>query len=330
MVRSTLLYGLLALGLLRGVLAGSAELSTWTSVSGAQVQASFVGIDNDQVVLQPEEGDEVVIRVNLLIPEDQVRARKLHAEGGEEEADNGGLPLLTRGPGKGHHAYYTHEMFDAWVTKNGRLYIHPKESGKRVGRAFHVCPRVRINVNGSRSARFEDFTDYGPATQEPQSVTFEALAEYGDVKITCEVEYTFDQNTICASTEIIDPRRADQLMRAETRFHFSGVEDIPAQMSQSERVKLLEKNVLRWRGGDVRRWQEENFYDSRTLRGQVDEAEISGPWGQRVVGFRGENRRSGNRTSLWNYSGRTLNDGYTFLHRVDLNDRAGTSCVTID
>ncbi len=328
--RLSVFYRLLALSLLGGALAGYAELSTWTSGSGFQVNARFVGMDKDQVVLEAEEGRELMIRINLLIPADQVRARKLHAESGHDEASDGDLPLLTSGPGRGHHAYYTHQNFDAWVTKNGRLFIHPKENGQRVGRPFQIHHEPVILTDDLRLAILQRITKSGPPAQEPQSITFEALAKRDDVEITYKVEYTFKQNMICASSEIIKPRRSDLLIEARADFQFQGAEDIPAEVPQDERIKLLEKHLLRWRGGDVRRWQEQNFYASTTFRGPVDEAEISGPWGQRVVKLKGENRRSGNRAAFWTYGGQPLNEGYRFYFRVETGSRAGTSCVTID
>ncbi len=328
--RLSVFYRLLALSLLGGALAGYAELNTWTSSSGFQVNARFIDMDNDQVVLQSAEGRELKIRITLLIPADQVRARNLFAESGPDEASDGDLPLLTRGPGRGHHAYYTHQNFDAWVTKNGRLFIHPKENGQRVGRPFQIQHEPVILTDDHGLAILQRITKSGPPEQEPRSITFEALAKRDDVEITYKVEYTFNQNRICASSEIIEPRRSDLLIEARADVQFQGAEDIPEEMPRAERVKLLEKHLLRWRGGEARRWQELTFYASTTFSGPVDVAEISGPWGQRVVKLKGENRRSGNRAAFWTYGGQPLNEGYRFYFRVEKGSQAGTSCVTID
>ncbi len=319
---------------------GYAELSVWTSVSGAELEARFVGIENEQVILQPEEGDEAVIRLNLLVPADQARARELQASRDPTDADTDDadddddgqarLPVLRDGPGEGQHAYYSHAHFDAWVRPNGRLYIHPKEEGERVGRAFFVRPRVIETVSGHPSARVYDFLDYQAPTANPRTVSFKVLARRDDKELTYQVEYTFDQNTICSTIEIVEPRRSDRSFRASHSFRFPRVENIPAAMPQTERVQLLEPHILRWRSTGGGGWQEENFYDARTLRGRVDDAEISGPWGERVVNFSGENRRSGNSTHFWNYRGRTLNDGYRINHGVRLGERGGECCITVE
>lgn len=313
-----------------------AELNVWTSVSGTELEARFVGIENEQVILQPVEGDEVVIRLNLLVPTDQIRARELQADLSTAQADADGddgearLPTLADGPGRGHHAYYTHAHFDAWVRSNGRLYIHPKENGARVGQPIFVRQVIFEQVSGQPSARVYDFLDFNPPTVNPRNVTFEVLAKRDDKELTYTVEYTFEQNRVCASVEIISPRRSDRSFRARNTFRFGRVEEIPADMPQAERIQLLEHNVFRWRGGSARGWREDNFYDSLTLRGSIDDAEITGPWGARVVTFRGENRRSGNRTRVSNYSGRPLNDGYWLRHDVNLGARAGTCCITVE
>ncbi len=314
-----------------------ADVTTWTSVSGAQVEARYVGMERDQVILQPAEGDEVVIRINFLIPEDQVRARELHAAGApqadddEDDDDDGArLPTLASGPGEGHHAYYQHAHFDAWVTRSGLLYIHPKENGQRVGNSFHVRPRAAEMISGRPSARVEAFEEHGPAVQQPQLIAFAARARRDEVELTYTVEYTFSGNRICVAVEITNPRRLERNFATRTSFRFGRVKEVPAEMPQAERVKLLEGLVLRHRSQAGRGWQEENFYDTISLRGRVDRAEVSGPWGGRVITFDGENRRDGNRTHMWNYSGRPLNDGYRFLHQVDLGQRAGRVCVTID
>ncbi len=315
-----------------------ADVTTWTSASGAQVEARFVGMERDQVILQPAAGDEVVIRINLLIPEDQVRARELHgagapaaAEDDEDDEDDGPrLPTLARGPGEGRHAYYEHANFDAWVARSGRLYIHPKENGQRVGRAFHVRPRPVEQIYGRPSARLEEFVEHGPAAQQPQTVTYTARARRDEAELTYTVEFTFTGNRICVAAEITAPRRKERDFNAWSTFRFDRVESIPAEMPQAERVKLLEGNMLRYRSRGGRGWNEQNFYDTTSLRGQVDRAEISGPWGGRTITFDGENRRDGNTTTMWNYSGRPLNDGFSFIHQVDLGQRAGRVCVTID
>lgn len=330
---------MIALVLVTGALFARADVTTWTSVSGAQVEARFVGMERDQVILQPAEGDEVVIRINFLIPEDQVRARELHAAGtpaaatdedDDDEVDGPQLPTLTSGPGEGRHAYYEHANFDAWVTRSGRLYIHPKDNGQRVGNSFHIRPRAAEMISGRPSARVEAFEEHGPPAQQPQSITFTARARRDEVELTYTVEYTFTGNRICVAVEITNPRRLERNFATRTSFRFGRVKEVPAAMPQAERVELLEGLRLRHRTQAGRGWQEENFYETISLRGRVDRAEVSGPWGGRTITFDGENRRDGNRTHAWNYSGRPLNDGYRFTHEVVLGHRAGRVCVTID
>lgn len=331
------IFILALIGMMGGVrCSAQAEVTTWTSASGAQVEARFVGVEGDLVILQPEEGDEVVIRITLLSSADQVRARELATAAGQqvetetEDDSEGGLPALTEGPGRGHHAYYSHAHFDAWVARNGRLYIHPKHNGQRVGRSFYIRPRVIENVGGNPTARFIGFVDSGQPAQQPQTVSFTAQAHRRDTDLTYRVEYTFEQNRICVATEIVEPRRSERSFSAWSDVRVGPIENIPAAMPQAERVKLLEPHTLRWRTANDRRWRENNFYDAKSLRGRVDDAEITGPWGPRKWVYRGDNRREGNRTIIWHYSGRPLNDGIAFIQAAELGHRAGTACITIE
>lgn len=62
--------------LLSGLLPASAqETRIWTSASGKTIEASFVELKFDQVVLRSSAGELIRIRLNLLSPADQVYAR---------------------------------------------------------------------------------------------------------------------------------------------------------------------------------------------------------------------------------------------------------------
>lgn len=61
----------LTAGLLLAALAGSAPARTWTSTSGATVEADFVARDGQQVILERPGGARLTIRLNQLTPEDQ-------------------------------------------------------------------------------------------------------------------------------------------------------------------------------------------------------------------------------------------------------------------
>lgn len=55
--------------------AAAQEVRTWTSASGKTLEASFLELKYDQVVLQPPTGDKIKIRLNQLSGADQIYVR---------------------------------------------------------------------------------------------------------------------------------------------------------------------------------------------------------------------------------------------------------------
>ncbi|MBU0677231.1 MAG: redoxin family protein [Verrucomicrobia bacterium] len=64
----------------------SAFCDTWTSHSGATVEAEFVSLQGDMAVLKTSEGKSVRIRLNQLSSEDQVKVRQLASGSVQKEA----------------------------------------------------------------------------------------------------------------------------------------------------------------------------------------------------------------------------------------------------
>lgn len=309
------------------VLADSPELPTWTSVSGAEVQANFVGLEGDQVILQPAEGDQLVIRINMLVRDDQVRVRQLQAEAGDEQEDSSTarLPRLTSGPGAGNHAFYQHRNFDAVVDSRGRLTVHPKDGrGQRVGPAFtfarpdlrekEVEPRRRWD---NRSV--ESFPEYSAPAMNPRSVQFEII--YATKENTrVRVEYTFADNVITAASEVIEPRRPELSTLARVYTGFPRMADFTTQTPFEERRKTLADISMEIRRDGSSR--EVIVWDSRTVRGQLDEMTLAGLWGERTIYIDADNRRDGNSLSLYHYTGRPLYHGFSLRRDVRAGARA--------
>lgn len=65
-----MLWAVLALAV-----AGGAQARTWTSVSGAKVEADFISVQAGMVVLKKSEGQQLKIGLNLLSKEDQEYVR---------------------------------------------------------------------------------------------------------------------------------------------------------------------------------------------------------------------------------------------------------------
>lgn len=312
-----------------------AESSEWTSHAGAQITARFVRMDGDLVVLQPEEGPPVSIRLNQLVPEDQQRAQALRlqaaADDDGDDDDSGGrrLPVLPSGPGQGFHAFYRHDHFHAQLDSRGELHIQPIIDGKPVGNSFLIRPGVGLRAQGRYSQLgFGEITESGAPQMNPRSITFEVRTRYTEEEVRYRVEYTFDRNQISVICELVTPRRTERNMHARADVRFAQSVETPPEMPQAERRALLKDYSLRWRI-DRGSWNEEDFYNSKRLRPNADELEISGPWGSRTVHVRADNRRDGNRSHFYHYSGRPLNDGFRLIRETDPGARGGPVHVTV-
>lgn len=70
------------------VLAG--EMHTWTSRSGAKIEAEFLDVDGKDVVLQKEDGKLLKVKMYLLDKESQALAKSLSGGGSEQGSDSAG------------------------------------------------------------------------------------------------------------------------------------------------------------------------------------------------------------------------------------------------
>lgn len=103
------IFGFVLTCMLRGSLARAepGDVRTWTSASGASIEAAFVRIENGQAVLRKPDGSQVMIGMSSLAPDDRKLAQELGApkrtaaltaEGTRLRANSGGAasPLAGR------------------------------------------------------------------------------------------------------------------------------------------------------------------------------------------------------------------------------------------
>lgn len=77
-------------------LAGAQETRTWTSASGKTLEAAFVELKFDQVVLRSPDGETIQIRMGQLSGPDQVYARSQLQPGGPQGGSLRGAPAVEK------------------------------------------------------------------------------------------------------------------------------------------------------------------------------------------------------------------------------------------
>jgi len=116
-----------------------AEVRTWTSVSGAQMEAEFVERVIDDVVLQNAEGEKIEIRMNQLSPEDQKYVANLNRK----------PDAATTASGEKNDALTA--LFGSRLTNADKKAVDTAElSGKKIGIYFSAqwCPPCRAFTPG--------------------------------------------------------------------------------------------------------------------------------------------------------------------------------------
>ncbi len=309
-----------------------AETRSWTSVTGDEIQARFVELDMDRVVLETEDGTMVTIRIAMLVPADQARVREL-AGSGRAAADRAVspslLPELRGGPGDGHYAFYSHEKFDAHVDRNGSLFVQVKDGGQPVGEPIEFFRITLGELDDSwewRDVRY--FKDYSSPSDDPESISFIMVKDTAD-EIHIKVEYTFDGNKLCSSAEIVQPRRLSFETQVRTRTIFPESFDIEPHMTQAERRERVKDASLEFMSPRRERTRV-SFDEYSRYHAQVARAHVTGPWGGRTIHLEVDRRRGDDDFRFWNYSDSALYSGFRFYYRVNDVSRSGNYCITIE
>lgn len=327
-ISSALRYSLCLWMLLLGSKGMAAEISTWTSSSGAQVEARFVGIDGDSlVVLEQEDGKQLSIPLHLLSEADQARVQDLipEEEASEEEdfstkARNPWLPVFESGPYTGNFVVYDSPLYLFLMDGAGASIFYLKDNaGELVGpsipmrgfRIHYVAP------NESKEGKISSFSRpveklTGPAVHPMMNPTTFVLNGLFQDQVVFKKTYTFTKTSVAIDFEITDPRDIQYPSRGgETGFKFPASADIANDVEQVERKKILD-------GWDLSLYPASGSKSSRPVvipyweavqhRPQdIERAVMKGPWGERklTVTFRGQPGRAGL------YQGKSLWEGFS-------------------
>lgn len=309
----------------------SGEMRTWTSAAGVEVKAQYLGMDAANVLLETEDGTKLSIHQRELSAPDQEWAQQKQAEEEAAEAAKGPrLPVLRGGPGNGRYAFYQCAQFDAYVDTVGRLSVQPKQNGQSLGAPIvfsHVVLYQKVDgefhiqtVNGYRNV--------SPPALNPKTLSFVATTDSSET-VPFKVEYTFADNKISVVTEIVSSRKPSLPCMVRVNSKFPPSYHIGKTMDLNEIKRAVSgASLTHERKGEAATVQ--NFYDSIRLGAVVDQVAIKGPWGPLTVYLESDNRRDGNTTRIYNYSGNPLYDGYALLRQVEAGARTGPYSIRIE
>jgi len=233
------------------------------------------------------------------------------------------LPVFTNGLWQGQHAVFTNANYDAHVGPGGNLAIYIKDKGgQRIGQGIGLIGLVVIKYydadETSPEARykgrlFQTFVDPAPPQANAASITIHA--RYQD-DTDLEGLYVFSNNTI---TVMFSGRDAPKTKFPSGVCFDTGLppsHQIPADLEQSDRVKLLKNCVLRAHVQDPVKKHYRNmeypYYDAATLGGYIDEAVLVGHFAPRKVTLR---MRKPAYWTINNYAGTCPWEGFHLIYQ---------------
>ncbi len=226
------------------------NMRTWTSVSGAVIEAEYVESKFGKVVLRGSDGKDLVIPLHRLVPKDRawVKDKAAVASGPvtvkKPEAEND-LPVFSGGKWHNYHAAYVAKNFDAVIDKRGNVLIYPKDKGKRVGkplsyglRCYYYDTTINPPIHTGRPIAKLSFVPE-PSVQ-PKQVTLCGLLK--DL-VSFNVTFEFSEKGVKSWGYCTDP--AD--IRDKTYFRLGA--NVPASHAFTDEVSLAERaEILKgWR-----------------------------------------------------------------------------------
>ena len=306
---------------------------TWTAASGSTVEAKFVRLEGENVILAREDGVEFRIPgsklsaadidyVKALIPDggglEQVEAARVteKEDGPVKMQDVPGklepkqIPVFTTGPWQGAHAVYEHANFDAVMDTDGTLNIYPKDQGKRIAKPLKLIGRITYR-NPYRGTKIIELTSSGDPVMQPKTLTLQATTvdhSKSRQEVDFEVTYSFEANEISAWGRSLGEGTYKHPEMFEVHFSGPKTHQIEPSVEQSERIKILKDYSLVLKGGSggSRRL---DYYTSPKFGGDCKSAELVGPmWKPRKITITGASNKAP--IKPWVYPGRLLWEGF--------------------
>lgn len=262
----------MAFGLLLST--GHAETREWTSKAGTKVKAELVKLEADKVVLKLDSGKEVTVNLVDLSEDDQKFLKQAETAKVETPAAAGSqrfLPELQDGAGKGFHAVYKGDDFQAKVDKGGGMVINPIIDGKVNEKwAINIVADIyEQKANDREKFWFVSFEEYAAAKENPEKVRLVGTRRGGT---KCEVVYEFGKNYVTTwfRAEPSDELKTKENIVYRMRHLVGKTTDMDSSEKFAKRCKLKQTMA----NGDRKSY---DFWEAVKLGGDTEEIEIGGP-----------------------------------------------------
>lgn len=188
-------------------------LRSWTSASGKSIEAGYIGLDKGVVKLRSPDGNVFAIGAESLSDEDrqwieQEEAKRNAPVAIQSPAKPNQLPVFKGGEWNNHHAGYTAGNYDAWIDGGGKVWIHPKVNGSRVGRAMQLS--VDCYYRGDKqkynAVPVISYNDPPDPVKQSASITLSGLLARD---VPFNVTYAFTEDGIKVLGNCKDPPNID-------------------------------------------------------------------------------------------------------------------------
>lgn len=230
------------------------EIRTWTALSGSTVEAKFVRLDGENVILAREDGVEFRIPASKLSAADvaYVQARAPASVETEEPAPSPkmGKTSASSKDGEAVYAIYEHANFDAVVDEKGSVQIYPKNQGERIAPPLTLAGRIAYQKH-YRGARIIELTPPGDLVRQPDTITLRAKTRDNKTgqEVDFEVTYRFEGNEVSALGRSLGDGTYKQPEMFEIVTRIPQTHDIEPSVEQPERIRILKDYSLDLKGG---------------------------------------------------------------------------------
>ena len=281
------------------VTVGASELQTWTSTSGATVEARYVKLSGKMLTIEQANGERLAIGLDRLVEADRTAARKLAVAAGHiadlgtgetSRASPDRLPVFSDGKWKGMHTVYETENYRGTIDAETALSIQPRElrkdSGEAFGNSFSVNYMDPSRPEGNQRVRrriVSSEASVAPATVKSgrHTVVLEGTLDNG-VSFTRSI--VFEPRTIRVSTTVSDGPSTEHPSDVWFGLRFAAAVSLDEYDSADKLLASIKGWSIALEGPDGLSKELEYSELANKVAG-VDEATLQGPWGRRVIHF---------------------------------------------
>jgi len=332
-------------------IASDGAMRTWTSTSGAQVEAELVSEERGTVSLRTPDGKELFIPLNQLSPEDQLvvqtaqteaavkvsldidgatipdpharqNSHNAHLTTGAQLGDRGLLPL----PGPGNevnHVVVDTPHYRAEVNLQGRMVIYTKSSGALWPTPLRFCNFNPVFSAGRRS-HAREVIKFESSTAPAVNINQLTITGTYESNVVVTVHYDFKPDQVCVDLTMQEPSNQGH----ETTLNMGG--SVPATMRFSNEVPLNQRKKALESYEMIRQTRGEkpetlHFWDSYSKLNRAESLVIRGAYGPRAIKLETKSRSP--QYNLYVYPGKPMHDGFHWLQSTK-RDGQISSCFS--